>query len=188
MASGWDPHRAADRHGSNALLWAAGEGHLEVCKYLADACKVPAVALGPKRRGDERMVRVLDDKGQPQPRKVKVGINNGASAEILSGLQEGERARPRVRVADVARGVRDGVGEPQEILVSSAEFRKHCQLYVQTSDSTQPRTSPPKFARSLHAVPEVEHALGDEDHAGGAPAQNVKRPASFIAASLIGQT
>ena len=52
---------------------------------------VPAVALGPKRRGNERMVRVLDDKGQPQPRKVTVGINNGASAEILSGLKEGER-------------------------------------------------------------------------------------------------
>ena len=52
---------------------------------------VPAVALGPKRRGDERMVRVLDDEGQPQPRKVTVGINNGASAEILSGLKEGER-------------------------------------------------------------------------------------------------
>ncbi|MGX9080474.1 hypothetical protein ACWTQY_31985, partial [Klebsiella pneumoniae] len=52
---------------------------------------VPAVALGPKRRGDERMVRVLDGNGQPQPRKVTVGINNGASAEILSGLKEGER-------------------------------------------------------------------------------------------------
>ena len=23
-----------------ALLWAAGEGHLEVCKYLCDVCKV----------------------------------------------------------------------------------------------------------------------------------------------------
>ncbi|MBN5054934.1 efflux RND transporter periplasmic adaptor subunit [Stenotrophomonas maltophilia] len=60
-------------------------------KQAKDVLMVPAVALGPKRRGDERMVRVLDDKGQPQPRKVTVGINNGASAEILSGLKEGER-------------------------------------------------------------------------------------------------
>ena len=60
-------------------------------KQAKGVLMVPAVALGPKRRGDERMVRVLDDKGQPQPRKVSVGINNGASAEILSGLKEGER-------------------------------------------------------------------------------------------------
>ena len=60
-------------------------------KQAKNVLMVPAVALGPKRRGDERMVRVLDDKGQPQPRKVTVGINNGASAEILSGLKEGER-------------------------------------------------------------------------------------------------
>lgn len=60
-------------------------------KQAKGVLMVPAVALGPKRRGDERMVRVLDDKGQPQPRKVTVGINNGASAEILSGLKEGER-------------------------------------------------------------------------------------------------
>ncbi len=60
-------------------------------KQAKGVLMVPAVALGPKRRGDERMVRVLDEKGQPQPRKVTVGINNGASAEILSGLKEGER-------------------------------------------------------------------------------------------------
>jgi macrolide-specific efflux system membrane fusion protein len=50
------------------------------------------------------MVRVLDDKGQPQPRKVTVGINNGASAEILSGLKEGER----VVVAKPAAGAAGG--------------------------------------------------------------------------------
>ena len=48
-------------------------------KQAKGVLMVPAVALGPKRRGDERMVRVLDEKGQPQPRKVTVGINNGAS-------------------------------------------------------------------------------------------------------------
>ncbi|MGE6333939.1 efflux RND transporter periplasmic adaptor subunit [Stenotrophomonas sp. NPDC077659] len=55
------------------------------------ALLVPAVALGPKTRDGERVVRVVDAQGQPQPRKVKVGINNGASAQILSGLKEGER-------------------------------------------------------------------------------------------------
>ncbi len=52
---------------------------------------IPAVALGP-RTGDGRyMVRVADKDGMPVPRKVKVGINNGASAEVLDGLQEGDK-------------------------------------------------------------------------------------------------
>lgn len=52
---------------------------------------VPAVALGPKRRDGVQRVRVVGADGVPQPREVKVGINNGASAEVLSGLAEGER-------------------------------------------------------------------------------------------------
>mmetsp|Transcript_3546 Transcript_3546/g.9025 ORF Transcript_3546/g.9025 Transcript_3546/m.9025 type:complete len:864 (-) Transcript_3546:182-2773(-) len=37
VAAGWDP-ASVDRHGSNALLWAAGGGHLEVCEYLVAEC------------------------------------------------------------------------------------------------------------------------------------------------------
>ena len=36
----FDPILAEDRNGCNALHWAAGEGHLEVCKYLVDECSV----------------------------------------------------------------------------------------------------------------------------------------------------
>jgi len=60
-------------------------------KQAKGVLMVPAVALGPKSRDGERIVRVVDDKGQPQPRKIKVGINNGANVEVLSGLKEGER-------------------------------------------------------------------------------------------------
>ena len=52
---------------------------------------VPSVALGTKTRDGQQMVRVVGEDGQPQPRRVKVGINNGANAEILSGLVEGDR-------------------------------------------------------------------------------------------------
>ncbi len=52
---------------------------------------VPSVALGRPSRDGSRTVRVVGEDGQPQPRRVKVGINNGANAEILSGLEEGER-------------------------------------------------------------------------------------------------
>ena len=40
VASGWNPHVAEDRNGCSAFMWAAGEGHLEVCKYLSDVCCV----------------------------------------------------------------------------------------------------------------------------------------------------
>ena len=36
----FDPRTCVDRHGSNALHWAAGSGHLHVCKHLVDTCGV----------------------------------------------------------------------------------------------------------------------------------------------------
>ena len=59
-------------------------------KQASNALLVPAVALGPKTR-EGQTVRVVGADGQPQRRTVTVGINNGANAQILSGLQEGER-------------------------------------------------------------------------------------------------
>ncbi|CAE8629330.1 unnamed protein product [Polarella glacialis] len=35
---GWDPKLSRDRHGSNALLWAAGGGHLDICRFLVEEC------------------------------------------------------------------------------------------------------------------------------------------------------
>jgi macrolide-specific efflux system membrane fusion protein len=52
---------------------------------------VPSAALGPKMRDGSRMLRVLDGDGQPQPRKVVVGLDNNATAEIKSGVTEGEQ-------------------------------------------------------------------------------------------------
>lgn len=44
IQAGWDPVTARDKHGSGALLWAAGGGHLAVCKFLVNECKVDAEA------------------------------------------------------------------------------------------------------------------------------------------------
>jgi ankyrin repeat protein len=38
---GWDATSDVDRHGSSALMWAAGSGHLQVCKYLVEVLGVP---------------------------------------------------------------------------------------------------------------------------------------------------
>ena len=42
---GWDPTlmtdpTTQDRHGSTALMWSCGGGHLEICKYLVDKCQM----------------------------------------------------------------------------------------------------------------------------------------------------
>jgi len=60
-------------------------------KQAKGVLTIPAVALGPKTRDGQYMVRVADADGMPTPRKVKIGINNGATAEVLSGLKEGEK-------------------------------------------------------------------------------------------------
>lgn len=52
---------------------------------------IPSVALGAKARDGQYIVRVADADGMPQPRRVKIGINTGSSAEVLSGLKEGEK-------------------------------------------------------------------------------------------------
>jgi len=36
------------------------------------------------------MVRVVGKDGQPEPRKIKVGLNNGSNVEVTEGLSEGE--------------------------------------------------------------------------------------------------
>lgn len=86
-----------------------------------DALLIPTVALGPKvpeGAGQQReprsrqeaqrqqrrkpdaaelaksntyMVRVVGKDGQPAPRRIKVGLNNGSNVEVLEGLEEGEQ-------------------------------------------------------------------------------------------------
>lgn len=55
-----------------------------------NALTVPSGAL--ERRGREGyFARVVNAKGEIEPRKVKVGINTNVTAQILEGLEEGER-------------------------------------------------------------------------------------------------
>lgn len=65
-----------------------------------DALTVPAMALERKGRGGNKggkdgkggyAVRVVGADGQPEVREVRVGLNNNVTAQILDGLQEGEK-------------------------------------------------------------------------------------------------
>jgi HlyD family secretion protein len=54
-----------------------------------DALQVPLEAVN--QDGDEPIVTVLDSAGEPAPRVVELGLDNGDNIEIIDGLREGER-------------------------------------------------------------------------------------------------
>jgi len=55
------------------------------------ALVIPSAALGAKGHDGSYTVMVPNEKGQPQPRTVRIGLNNNATAQVLSGLKAGER-------------------------------------------------------------------------------------------------
>lgn len=52
---------------------------------------IPSSALGAKGKDKTYTVRVMDGDGQVSPRTVRIGLNNNAVAEVLSGLKKGEK-------------------------------------------------------------------------------------------------
>ena len=52
---------------------------------------IPATALGARAKDGTYTVQVLDAEGKPQPRQVRIGINNNIAVQIMHGLGEGER-------------------------------------------------------------------------------------------------
>ncbi|MFL1406830.1 efflux RND transporter periplasmic adaptor subunit [Marinobacter sp. M1N3S26] len=54
-----------------------------------DALLVPVTAL--QRKGDTTTVQLMDSNGQPHTREVTVGVSNRVQAEIIEGLEEGDR-------------------------------------------------------------------------------------------------
>jgi macrolide-specific efflux system membrane fusion protein len=52
---------------------------------------MPSSALGRKGKGGGYTVQVDTGKDKPEPRKVKVGLNDGTNVQILEGLKEGEK-------------------------------------------------------------------------------------------------
>ena len=66
----------------------------QVSIVLGKASKVlsiPSAALGDKRGDGRYTVQVVGADGRPQPRTVRIGLNNHAQAEVKSGLREGEQ-------------------------------------------------------------------------------------------------
>lgn len=56
-----------------------------------DVLTIPSSALGARDRSGAYTVMVLDSSGKTSPRKIEVGLNDKTTAEVRSGLKEGER-------------------------------------------------------------------------------------------------
>lgn len=61
---------------------------------------IPSAALNGKGSRGRYQVQVIDESGKPQPREVTIGVNNNATAQVLSGLKVGEK----VVIAQAAQG------------------------------------------------------------------------------------
>lgn len=61
------------------------------CQQAKEALLVPLMALYEPGDGQAPYVYILTSQGQPQQRPVEVGLQTVASAEIVSGLEEGEK-------------------------------------------------------------------------------------------------
>jgi HlyD family secretion protein len=59
-------------------------------------------------RGRPAVLYVPDDKGRPQPQRVRVGLSDGQFVEVVSGLQEGARVITGLEGETRAGGGRPG--------------------------------------------------------------------------------
>lgn len=62
-----------------------------VLASASDALSIPATALGARGPDGRYAVRVMDGAGRVSMRQVKIGIDNNVNAQVLEGLQAGER-------------------------------------------------------------------------------------------------
>lgn len=56
-----------------------------------NALQIPSAALGDRDKDGSYLVRVVGKDGRTEQRKVRIGVNNNAIAEVTGGLAEGEK-------------------------------------------------------------------------------------------------
>lgn len=87
----------------------------EVHIILGEAKEVltlPSAALGAKDADGRYMVRVVGSDGKLSERKVEIGLNNKVTAQVLSGLDEGERVVTGEAAAQTTTTSSGGPGGP----------------------------------------------------------------------------
>ena len=71
---------------------------------------IPAAALGRKTKDGGYMVRVDTGKDKPEMRKVTIGVNDGSTAQVLTGLKAGEKVVVIERSAGAGKTAQNGPG------------------------------------------------------------------------------
>lgn len=69
---------------------------------------IPSAALGQRDVDGNYLVQVVGKDGKPTPRRVTIGLNNNASAQVLSGLAVGEKVVVGEVSAEMAKMRRGG--------------------------------------------------------------------------------
>ena len=80
-----------------------------------NALQIPSSALGEKGKDGLYAVRVMDGDGRVAVRKVRIGLNNNAVAEVLSGLKQSEKVvigEASTRTDDSSSNNRRPMGPP----------------------------------------------------------------------------
>lgn len=86
-----------------------------VLARVENVLTVPSAALNSKGPRGRYRVQVIGKSGKPEPRQVTIGVNNNATAQVLSGLQVGEKvviaqASPAGQAAPASSGGGGGGG------------------------------------------------------------------------------
>jgi Cu(I)/Ag(I) efflux system membrane fusion protein len=121
-----------------------------------DGLRIPPDAIIDS--GTDKVVFVATGEGKFQPRKVKVGESDGAFAEIISGLEVGERVVTRAN-----------------FLVDS-ESRLRASL-AEMSGASGPRDAPER----ARVLPHVATESVEDRSAAGAPVTPIARPPTLAA-------
>lgn len=83
------------------LTYMTAEVHVVVAE-AKDTLTIPSAALGQRQSDGSYLVQVQDAAGALASRPVKIGINNKLTAQVLSGLTEGEQVVVRKSVTEAS--------------------------------------------------------------------------------------
>lgn len=121
-------------------------GDVEIATEAAEALVVPAEAL--VDTGIVQYVFVASSGGRFEPRRVRVGLSQGESVQILTGLREGERvvttanflidSESRLAAAIAGLSSETSAGE----IETEAEIDKETEVEAGSEAETAPRTTP----------------------------------------------
>jgi macrolide-specific efflux system membrane fusion protein len=89
-----------------------------VLNQAKNALTIPASALGERTPDGRYIVQVVNGQGRPEPRPIKVGINNNVVAQVLDGLSAGEQVVVGEAAASASASAGFRGGRPPRMMMS----------------------------------------------------------------------